>query len=187
MTREQAKINLESLGFEEVTPELITNYLNQVGGETKKEKELAEKYKSDAIRVKDLESQLEELNNKNLSDIDLAKKETEKSNSRVAELEKQISIMQRKNELANLGIVGETADKLFNEDGSVDFLVLGQIISERETTAKSLKEKELLDKTPNPEGSDKKEKDKDDALLSSIIKDFSGVDKTASDIVNSYI
>lgn len=80
--------------------------------------------------------------------------------------------MQRKNELANLGIVGETADKLFNEDGSVDFLVLGQIISERETTAKSLKEKELLDKTPNPEGSDKKEKDKDDALLSSIIKDF---------------
>lgn len=43
MSREQAKKNLISFGIEEPSEEQITNYLNQVNGETQKEKEKAEK------------------------------------------------------------------------------------------------------------------------------------------------
>lgn len=189
MTREQAKINLESLGFTEVTDEQVTNYLNQVNGETKSAKDLADKYKGYASQVKDLENQLEELNNKNLSEVELAKKETEKSNATVADLQKQIALMQRKNELANLGIIGEDADKLFGEDGSLDFSVLGSIISARETSAKSAKEKELLQNTPNPSGSNtgNGEKTDIDMLAEKAGKDIALMNQTTTDVLSKYI
>lgn len=189
MTRDQARINLESLGFTEVTDEQVTNYLNQVNGESKSAKDLADKYKGYATQVKDLESQLEELNNKNLSDIELARKETEKSNTRVAELEKEMALMKRKAQLANLGIIGEDADKLFGEDGSLDFDVLGSIISARETSAKSAKEKELLQGTPNPSGSNtgSEEKSDVDMLAEKAGKDIALMNQSTTDVLAKYI
>ena len=48
MTREQAKQNLISIGVADPTDEQITNYLNQVNGETQKEKDKAAEYKEKA-------------------------------------------------------------------------------------------------------------------------------------------
>lgn len=152
MTRTEVEEILKNGGVEP-TKEMIDAFLNKHNAEIQKEKALSDKYKNDAIKVSDLEAQLEALNNQNLSEIDLAKKETEKSNSKVAELEKKLRDMEMKNNLAGIGIVGEDADKLFGADGSLDTSILGRIISAREESAKSLKEKELLNNTPNPTGS----------------------------------
>ena len=189
MTRENAKANLIAIGIAEPTDEQITNYLNQIGGETKREKDLAGKYKGDALKVKELQEQLEELANKNLSEVDLAKKETEKATTRVADLEKQIAIMQRKNALAEKGIVGEQADKLFREDGSFDFDVFGQILSERVESAKSQKEKELLEKTPNPKGSNKgtPEMTEVEQMASAVGKEIATSNQATADILKNYI
>ena len=45
MTREQAKQNLIAIGVAEPTDEQVSNYLNQVNGETKKEKARADRHK----------------------------------------------------------------------------------------------------------------------------------------------
>ena len=145
MTREQAKQNLVTIGVSEPTDEQITNYLNQVSGETQRERTRADKYKADADKATDLQKQLDEINQQGLSDL-------EKANNRTAELEKQLKTMQQKQSLAELGIIGESADKLIKEDGSLDYAVLGQIITDRETKASSAKEQELLKNTPNPNG-----------------------------------
>lgn len=189
MTREEARDLLISAGVAEPTDEAISNLLNKHNAEVSKQKAIADKYKSDATKVAELEKQLEELNDAKLSDIELAKKETEKSNSRVAELEKQIALMQRKTDLAAKGIVGEQADKLIREDGSLDIEILGQIISERETTAKSQLEKDLLNKTPNPKGGNGSNGDKttEDALAEAIGKSMAGESKSTNDIVASYL
>lgn len=189
MTREQAKENLKTLGFEEPTDDQVTKYLNQLGGETQKEKELANKYKTDALKVADLQKKLDELNDANLSEIEKANKATETANAQIEELQKQIAAMELKTQLAEIGITGEQAEKLISADGKLDTAVLGQIIAERETTAKSLKEKELLDGTPDPKGGNKGGDDKtaEDKLVESIASELSGVNKSAADIVNSYL
>ena len=152
MTREQAKKNLIAFGIEEPSEEQISNYLNQIGAETKKEKERADVYKANADKAAELQAELDRINKKNLSDIEKANKATETANNRVAELEKQVKSMQTKAKLAEKGIVGEQADKLFLEDGSIDFDTLGQIISDREAAAATAKEKEIANNSTNPGG-----------------------------------
>lgn len=152
MTREQAKKNLIVFGIEEPSEEQVTNYLNQIGAETKKEKDRADGYKANADKAAELQAELDRINEQNLSDIEKANKATETANNRVAELEKQMKSMQTKASLAELGIIGEQAEKLIDADGAVDFAVLGQIISDRETKAAAKKEEDLLDKTHNPGG-----------------------------------
>ena len=138
--------------FPEATDEQITNLLNQNNSEVARERGKADKYKSDAQKTAELQAELDRLNEQNLSDIEKANKATETANSRVADLEKQIKAMQTKASLAEIGIVGEQADKLF-ADGNLDFSILGQIISDRETKAASAEAQKLLDNTPNPGGS----------------------------------
>lgn len=150
MTRTQAKAALVSLGIAEPTEEQITSYLNQVNGEVKSEKDRADKLKADADKANELQKQLEEINNKGLSDVEKANKAVETANKQVAELQKQIKTMQNKSKLAEMGIVGEDADKFFTESGEIDFAVLGQILSKTKETAASAKEAEIASKASNP-------------------------------------
>lgn len=188
MSREQAKANLVAIGIENPSDEQITNYLNQLGGETKREKERADKYKADSEKMVELQKQLDDLNNANLTEIEKAQKETENANSQIAELQKQIKSFEVKAKLAELGIVGEQAEKLINADGVVDFSVLGQIITERENTASSLKEQEILAKTPNPKGGNRQNGEKTEAeiVAESIGKSMADSNKTATDIIAQY-
>lgn len=136
MTREQAKQNLIGFGIENPTDEAITNYLNQIGGETKKERERADKYKADADKVKDLQKQLEDAQNADKSEL-------EKAQDRIAELEKTNAKNAQLKQLADLGIKGEQAEKLIGEDGVLDYAVLGQIITDREQASALAKEQEI--------------------------------------------
>lgn len=187
MSREQAKQNLIGFGITEPTDEQVTNYLNQVNGEVNKEKAISERYKGKALRTDELEAQLEEINNKNLTDIELAKKETEKANSRVSELETQLLSMQRKNKLAEFGVVGEDAEKLFNADGTVNLDTFGQILSNRETLAKAQMEKELLKGTPKPTGGNTQTKTATEMMAEAVGKSLANNGSNSQSIINNYI
>lgn len=152
MNRVQAMENLKSFGIEEPTEDQITDYLNQIHGESRREKDRADKLKEQADKVAELQAQLESLNNANLSEVEQANKATEKANEQIATLQKQIAQMQLKAQLAEKGIIGEDADNLIDADGKLDIETLGKIISDREIASASAKEKELLEKTPNPMG-----------------------------------
>ena len=154
MTREQAKQKLISFGNAEPTEEQITDFLNTIGAETKKEKDRADGYKAKADKADELQSQLDDLNSQNLSEIEKATKALEQANQKIAELEKKDAIRgQRSNAMEKFKITAEQASQIIKDDGSFDYDILGQIISDKETAAASAKAKELLDSTPNPSGS----------------------------------
>lgn len=152
MTREQAKALLVTLGIAEPTEDQITNYLNSVNKEVKSEKDRAEKYKAESEKVAALQKQLDDLNNKGLSDVEKANKATEQANARIAELEKSLKTMTVQNKLSSLGITGEDATKFFDENGELNFDTLGQILTTREKNAAAAKEAELAGNAGNPGG-----------------------------------
>ena len=189
MTREQAKQNLIGFGIAEPTDEQISNYLNQIGAETKTYKDkLASAGEKDAT-IAELEKKLEQINKQNMTDIELANAERDKALSSVANLEKQIEQMITKTELAKLGITGEVADSLVSGNGKLDFNTLGQIISDREKTAISEYEKKTLENTPNPSGSKGKgepEKTEAEQIAENLGKMASASSKDSEAIIASY-
>lgn len=190
MTRNEVKELLMSAGVAEPTSEAIDNFLNKHNAEVQREKEVANKYKADATKATELQEQLDALNSQNLTEIEKAQKETEKSNARVSELEKTLAIMQRKNALAEKGIIGEDAEKLFDAEGKIDIDILGQIISTRETAAKAQAEKDLLNKTPNPQGSNKDKPDElsdVEKMAKSVGEEIANMNKAATDVLAKYI
>lgn len=190
MTRNEVKELLMSAGVAEPTSEAIDNFLNKHNAEVQREKEVANKYKADATKVTELQEQLDALNSQNLTEIEKAQKETEKSNARVSELEKTLAIMQRKNALAEKGIIGEDAEKLFDAEGKIDIDILGQIISTREIAAKAQAEKDLLNKTPNPKGSNKDNPDElsdVEKMAKSVGEEIASMNKAATDVLAKYI
>lgn len=184
MNREQARENLKSFGVEEPTDDQVTAYLNQVHGESKKEKDRADRLKEQADKVGELERQLKDLNDANLSDVEKANKATEDANHQIAELNKKIADMELKAQLAEKGITGDDADKLIGADGKLDIETLGKIISEREKASASAKEKEILQNTPNPQGnggSNTNEADPLDVLNAKKLTFGTGVDEANKD------
>lgn len=192
MTREQAKALLVTLGIETPSEDQITNYLNSVNKEVKSEKDRAEKYKAEADKTADLQKQLDEINNKGLSDVEKANKATEDALKKVAELEKNIKTMQTQKELATLGITGEDADKFFNEDGSLNFATLGQVLTNREKAAAIAKEKELAGNAGNPggnggNGGGEPQKTAAETFAESYAKSVAENSKAANDALASYL
>ena len=152
MTREMAKTNLIACGIETPTDEQITAYLNQLNGAVKNEKDRADRLKTEADKVASLQAQLDELNNKGLTEVEKANKATESALARVAELEKNLKAMEVKEKLATLGIIGDDAKNLIGENGELNFDTLGQVISAREKKAAADKEAELAGNAGNPGG-----------------------------------
>lgn len=190
MTREDAKKNLIACGVENPTDEQITSYLNQVNGAVKSEKDRAEKYKAEADKTADLQKQLDEINSKGLTDVEKANKATEDALKKVAELEKNIKTMQTQKQLAELGIVGEQADKLFDAEGNVDFSVFGQILSDTKKNAATAKEAELAGKAGNPGGSNgggEPEKSVAETYAEGYAKRMTEGGKAQSDAMASYL
>lgn len=153
MTRDQAKQKLISFGIEEPTDEQVTDFLNTIGTETKKEKDRADGYKAKADKADELQTQLDDLNSQNLSDIEKANKELEKANQRIAELEKNDAIKtQRGLAMEKFKVTAEQAKQIVKDDGSLDYDILGQIISDKESASATAKEKEIADNATNPGG-----------------------------------
>lgn len=187
MTRADVKELLVSFGITDPTDEQITALLNKHQADVQREKATAEKYKQDALKVTELQQQLEELNNKGLDEVALMKKEIEKATADNASLTKELANMRLTAELAKIGIVDDDAKNLFNEDGSLNVSNLGTIITARETSAKSALEQELLKKTPDPNGGNGGNDDNgNDEYLKSVIAMQVGNSDKSSDILNSY-
>lgn len=189
MTREQAKQNLIGFGIAEPNDEQITNYLNQIGAETKSYKDKLASVGGKDDRIAELEKELEKLNKQNMTELELERAEKDKALSSVANLEKQIEQMITKTELAKLGITGEVADTLVSGNGKLDFATLGQIISDREKNAVSEYEKKALENTPNPSGSKGKEepqKTEAEQIAENLGKSASATSKDSEAIIASY-
>ena len=189
MTREQAKQNLIGFGIAEPNDEQITNYLNQIGAETKSYKDKLASVGGKDDRIAELEKELEKLNKQTMTELELERAEKDKALSSVANLEKQIEQMITKTELAKLGITGEVADTLVSGNGKLDFATLGQIISDREKNAVSEYEKKALENTPNPSGSKGKEepqKTQAEQIAETLGKVASATSKTSESIIDSY-
>lgn len=139
--------------FPDATDEQITNLLNQNNSEVAKEKNKANQYKADADKAKELQDELDKINEQNLSEVEKANKALETANNRIAELEKKDAISTTKaTVISKFKVSAEQADKIVKDDGSLDYDALGQIISDKETAAASAKEKEIRDNSGNPGG-----------------------------------
>lgn len=140
--------------FPEATDDQITRMLNQTNSELQAEKARTERYRAEADRVGELEKQIKDLSNQNVSGAEKAAKDLEEAQRRIAELEKAQSIMaQKKSAMEKFKIDAAQADKVIKEDGSLDFDALGQIMSEKETAAATAKEQEIAKNQGNPGGS----------------------------------
>lgn len=191
MSREEAKAKLVSFGVAEPTDEQITNYLNTINGEVKKEKDRADRLKTEADKVTELQKQLDEINGKSLTDIEKAQKEAQTANDRAASLEAELKRMKWNAELAKAGVGADDIEKFFGENGEVDFNVLGQIISGARAAGASAKEAEIAGKATNPGGgtqqSDhKNEKTEAEKMAEVIGKSLGGNSKESADILAQY-
>lgn len=187
MTREQAKQFLIDSGVAEPTDEAISNLLNTLHSETKMAEDRANRYKSEADRVKDLEKELKALNEANLSDVEKANKATEEAMKEVAKLQQTVKAMELSKALAEIGIIGEDADGLF-ENGELNTAKLGEIITSREKNAVAVYQKEALNNTPSPQGgSDDGEDSKPESNLAKEYAARAKANTDAQNIVNQYI
>lgn len=155
MTREDVKKL-----FPEATDEQITGILNQNNSEVAKEKGKAEKIKTElddlkasAASVEELQKKIEEIEQSKMTETEKIAKELEKSNARVAELEKSIAIQQsRADATEKFKVTAEQAKQIVKDDGSFDYDALGTIIAEKEAAAANAKEQEIAHASTNPGG-----------------------------------
>lgn len=186
MNRETAKQNLINIGIEEPTEKQISDYLDQVNGESKRERERADRFKADAAKVVDLQKQLDDAAQANMTDAQKQQDALDKANQKIASLEKEMARSKLLGSLASKGIIGEDAEKLVSEDGQLDVEILGKILSERETSAAAQKEAELLKKTPNPDGRVGEGGTGDKTTAEQLVGRFLGVEQK-SNIINQYL
>ena len=157
MTREQAKQNLISIGVAEPTDEQISSYLNQVNGETQKEKDKANQYKAKAEKADELQTQLDEIEAGNLTEVEKVNKDLEAANNLIAKLQKDNAVRdQREAAMTNFKITAEQAKAVVKDDGSLDYTELGKIMSEKETAAAQAKEQEIAKHQDIPGGGNNK-------------------------------
>lgn len=187
MTREQAKQVLIGMGIEEPSDEQVSKYLDSVTGEVKKEKDKNASLQEKANKAADLEKELEELKQQNMTDAEKAELERQKEKAanekRISDLESALATSQREaltgkitSIFANAGMQDDAyagAIKAFSNMNEEDALKEAQTfvdgISEINKTtldtAKAAWEKEILENTPNPGGGagDSNETKKSDA------------------------
>lgn len=157
MTREQAKQNLILIGVAEPTDEQVSNYLNQVNGETKKEKEKAAEYKEKADKADEYKAKIDELEAGSLTEVEKVNKALELANEQIAKMQKDNSIRDlREKSMTDFKITAEQAKTIVKDDGSFDTAALGKIMSEKETAAAQAKEQEIAGKQDIPGGGSNK-------------------------------
>ena len=179
-------MNRETLSALGLTDEQINEVMKEHGKDIQAEKQKAEGYKTDSVKLAELTKQLELMKNaQSEKDKTIETKDTQYDELKTKEL---------KANLAEKGIVGENADKLIQSlaGGTLDVELLGAIISEKETNAVDAKVKELAGQAGNPGGSQGNgngEPEKTDAekMAESIGKSFAESQKASNDVLAQYI
>jgi hypothetical protein len=144
--------------FPDATDEQITNLLNKSGEEMAREKEKANQYKAKADKADELQTQLDELQAGNMTELEKANKALETANQQIAKLQKDNAVRDlRERAMSDFGITAEQAKTVVKEDGSLDTTSLGKIISDMKANAIAEYEKNALKDTPNPNNGGKKD------------------------------
>lgn len=137
--------------FPDATDEQITNLLNKSDEEMAREKEKANQYKAKADKADELQTQLDELQNGNMTELEKANKALETANQQIAKLQKDKAVRDlREKAMTDFKITAEQAKTVVKEDGSFDTTSLGKIISDMKANAIAEYEKNALNNTPNP-------------------------------------
>lgn len=188
MTRAEAKAKLISYGVAEPTEEQITDLLNSINAETKKEKDRADGYKAKADKADELQTQLDEINSQNLSEAEKANKALEQANNKIAELERKNAIRdQRSNAMEKFKISSEQASQVVKDDGSLDYEVLGKIISDKEIASATAKEQELAKGASNPVGGNSGGGSEDKSNAERLANKLFGGQKQENNILSHYL
>lgn len=139
--------------FPDATDEQITNLLNQNNTEVAREKTKANQYKEKAGKVDELQTQLDEINSKGMTENEKLTKALDVANQTIADLKKVNAIRDlREKAMSDFKITAEQVKTVVKDDGSFDTAVLGQIIAEKETASATAKEQEIANKAGNPGG-----------------------------------
>ena len=181
MTRSEVKDLMKSWGIEEPTDEQVTDYLNRMQKEVKAAEDKANRFKAEADKVKDLEKQIEEMNTANMTEAELSNKKVEDAERKVAELQATVTQMKLLKSLADINIVGEDAEGLVGEDGSLNTEKLGAIIESREKAAVASYQKQALETTPAP---DDKKPEEEEKPYKDIVERVAASKKAETDAVN---
>lgn len=189
-------MNRETLRELGLTDEQINEVMKENGKDIQAEKQKAEGYKTDSVKLAELTKQLEAMRNAQTE----KDKTIETKDTQYDELKKQFDSLQSelktkelKANLAEKGIIGENADKLIQSlaGGTLDVELLGAIISEKETNAVDAKVKELAGQAGNPGGSqgngNDPEKTDAEKMAESIGKSFAESQKASNDVLAQYI
>ena len=153
MKREQ----LTALGLTDEQIETImaenSKDIQNANKKTRKYEEEIETLREKATLVEELQSKIEEAEQGKMTELEKLTKELEKSNNRVAELERIGAIRdQRSSACEKFKITAEEASKVVRDDGTLDYDFLGQIMEEKQTNAVAEYEKKKLAVTQNPNG-----------------------------------
>ena len=144
--------------FPDATDEQITNLLNKSGEEMAREKEKANQYKAKADKADELQTQLDELQAGNMTELEKANKALDTANQQIAKLQKDNAVRDlRESAMSDFGITAEQVKTVVKEDGSFDTTSLGKIISDMKANAIAEYEKNALKGTPNPNNGGKKD------------------------------
>lgn len=172
---------------EENADKIMADY----GSTVQKANAKAEQYKEKANKADELQTQLDELNSQNMTEVEKATKALESANQKIAELEKRDVIRtQRANAMEKFGLTAEQASKVVTDDGATDYEVLGQIFADSKKSAIAEYEKQKLDNTPNPGGTKvgyDNEKNEAEKIAERIGKNLAGTNENAKSIVDSYL
>lgn len=172
---------------EENADKIMADY----GSTVQKANAKAEQYKAKANKADELQTQLDELNSQNMTELEKATKALESANQKIAELEKKDTVRtQRANAMEKFGLTAEQASKVVTDDGATDYEVLGQIFADSKKTAIAEYEKQKLDNTPNPGGTkvgSHNEKTEAEKIAERIGKNLAGTNENAKSIVDSYL
>lgn len=143
--------------FPEATDEQITNLLNQNNSEVATEKNKTKQYKAKADKADKLQTQLDDLQAGNLTELEKANKALETANQQIADLQKNNAIRDlREKAMTDFKVTAEQAKTIIKEDGSFDTAELGKIMSEKETAAAQAKEQEIAKNQDIPGGGSNK-------------------------------
>jgi hypothetical protein len=168
---------------EENADKIMADY----GSTVQKANAKAEQYKEKANKADELQTQLDELNSQNMTEVEKATSALEVANKKIAELEKKDTVRtQRTNAMEKFGLTAEQASKVVTDDGATDYEVLGQIFADSKKTAIAEYEKQKLDDTPNPGGSTGGSGEEKTNAEKLVEKYYSG-QKQNNDVLSHYV
>ena len=143
--------------FPDATDEQITNILNQNNSEVAREKAKTTQFKEKTEKADELQTQLDEIEAGNLTEVEKVNKDLEAANNLIAKLQKDNAVRdQRESAMTNFKITAEQAKTVVKDDGSLDYTELGKIMSEKETAAAQAKEQEIAKHQDIPGGGSNK-------------------------------